>query len=297
MCRYALLVAGVLLVPVSLHAQSEEALLQRRLARLTARQAQLAAAAAARDTAAWTRERFQPVGKPPLVFLMPGWVEPAAAPLVRAVVDSWTVRTGTVFTEAPPETLRLAVRSDTLGWSHAQVEAQLRAFPLEVVERARLGTQARVGRRLGDRLITWAGSPLFLTSGERARRGAILALARDTTGVGARCLEGEVHDCLTILGRDRWENGAVRRSLLAFTLDRAGVAGWQLLARDTLGAPEHRIGEVAGRGYEAAVEVWLQDLRSSRWRRAGDLRLLPLALAWSVALVALFLWRLRWHHA
>lgn len=297
MSRRAPLLALALLVPAALHAQSDEALLQRRFAKLTARQAQLKAAAAARDTAAWRTERFLPVGKDPLVVLVPGWVEPAAAPLVAAVVDSWTVRTGLVFTGTPPDTIRVAVRGDTAGWSRPQIARLLEEFPVAVLGAAREEVQRRIGRRLGHRLVSWPGGGLLLTNTVSARRGAILALSRDTTGAGPRCLEGEVRDCLTVLADDAPRIQPVRRSLLAFTLDRAGPAGWGVLARDTLGKAEERIGQVDGDGYEAAVEAWLQDLRSPQWRGPGDPWLVPLAVVWSIGFLALFLWRLRWHRA
>lgn len=292
--RPLLLLVLALLLPEALRAQGEEALL-RRLDRLAARQAELAAAVAARDSAAWGRERFVPVGREPLVVLVPGWVEPEVGPMVRSLVDSWTVRTGAIFIGAPPETLRVAVRSDTSGWTRTQVEAMLGSFPLEILRQAQMGVQERLKERIGSRMLSWAGSPLLLSDDRPARRGAIFALARDTTGVGSRCLEGEVRDCLGALARQDRTVGAVRRSLLAFTLDRAGPAGWELLARDTLGAPETRIGQVAGRGYEAAVEAWLRDLRSPRPRDPGDPWLVPVTIGWSLALVAVFLWRLPWH--
>lgn len=297
MSRRAPLLAFALLVPVALHAQSDEALLQRRLANLTARRAQLMAAAAARDTATWRAERFLPVGKDPLVVLVPGWAEPAAAPLVAAVVDSWTVRTGLVFTATPPETIRVAVRGDTAGWSRPQIARLLEEFPVAVLGAAREEVQRRIGRRLGNRLVSWPGGGLMLTNSLSARRGAILALSRDTTGAGPRCLEGEVRDCLTVLADDAPRIQPVRRSLFAFTLDRAGPTGWGILARDTLGTPEARIGQVDGHGYAAAVEAWLQDIRSPQRRGFGDPWLVPLAVVWSVGFLALFLWRLRWHHA
>lgn len=292
-----LLLAIALLAPVRLQSQGTEARLRHRLASLATREAGLVAAAAARDSAAWQREGFVPVGRGPVVVLAPGWSGPAAAPMVTALADSWTVRAGTVFTGAPAETLRVAVRGDTADWSRHEIRTMLADFPLEVVGRAQRGVQERVGRRVGSRLLRWSGSPLFLTNGALTRRAAILVLARDTTGRGPGCLAGELRDCLTALARDTRTIGAVRRSLLAYTLERAGPAGWELLARDTLGAPETRIGEVDGRGYETAVEAWLADLRAPSPSDPRDPWLVPVTIGWSLALVALFLWRLTWHRA
>lgn len=286
------------LVPAALAAQASEATLQHRIEVLTAKQAVLLRQLERRDSLALAAADLVVIGKAPLFLRVPAWAVPATAAPVAAVVDSWSVRIGPLFSSIPSETLVVALRSDTAGWSRGQVASLVAEFPAVVRVNARSGAQARVQRMLGSRLASWLGPGLPAATFDESRRDAVFALTSDTTGTGARCLDGDVTACLTVL---RWPSTSLsgaRRSLVASVLGRAGIQGWSGLAADTTAPPESRIAAIGGASYDRLVGEWIARLRAPHpdgpATYAGASLL---ALAWAGALLLLFVWRLTWHRA
>ncbi len=199
---------------------------------------------------------------------------------------------------APAETLVVGFRSDTAGWSARQVSALVEEFPQVVVFNARRAAMGRVQRAIGGEMTMSLGPELPPATFDATRRDAIIALSRDTTGSGTRCLAGDAASCADMLARPGIGGAALRRSLLAAVLERTGPAGWSGLATDTTRSPEARIAAIGGAGYDRIVGDWVTRLRTTH--AVGTVAaLLPslLALLWCGALMAFFLRRLTWHRA
>lgn len=298
MSRTGFLLLGLLGWPAVVGAQASEALLKHRVEVLNARYLSAQRALALRDSEATARQDLVPLGGPPIRFLVPRWVAPNVAAPVAAIVDSWAVRTGPLFLLAPAETLTSGFYTDTAGRTPAELALLRESFPLEVTARVRRAVEWRVQRALGERLVYWEGHAVPLFPFDRGRREAVIALAKDTTGVGMRCLAGDVTACLAALADEHDAMAPVRRSLLAGVLEDAGPAGWSALAADTSGVPEGRIAAAGGAAYPDLVARWIARLRTQREGAPGEIAVVLLTtFAWTVAVGLFFLWRLTWHRA
>lgn len=286
------------LFPAALSAQVSEAVLRHRITVLTAKQAELQRRLTQRDSLALAGAELTLIGKAPLYLRVPAWVVPATAAPVAAIVDSWTVRVGPIFTQASPETLVIALRNDTAGWSRREVASLIAEFPDVVRFNARRAAQARVQRMIGGQLTTWLGMELPAVTFDLARRDGIDALISDTSGVGSKCLDGDVPACVLVIRSPGPLTAGARRSFLAAVVERPGTRGWSGLAADTTKPVEARISALDGASFDRLVGAWIVRLRAPHPAPPAEyVGSTLLALAWAGTLLLLFLWGLTWHRA
>jgi hypothetical protein len=294
MSRLALVL--LLSLPRLVAAQLTEAKLEHRITALQARAEELHRRVARRDSLAIAGADLVVIGKAPIYLKVPAWAAPLAAPHVEAIVDSWTVRVGPLFTHGAADTVTVMFRTDTAGWTRRQIRELADVYPDVIAFNARRASGWRVERQFGMGFIQWLGPDLPAPIPAKDRRDAIVALAADTTGIGRRCLEGDGVACITALERPTERSAPVRRALLGAVLDRAGAAGWSGLAVDTTATGPARIAAIGAEPYAQLVARWLADVRHPDGSGSSDFAGASLlALAWGGALLLVFLWRLTWH--
>lgn len=278
--------------------------LERRVERLRARHAAVAAQIAHRDSIDFAAQRPQPVGKGPLFLKVPEWAAPILEPEVIRIVDAAAAKYGEVFSREPAETL--AVRyspfdptgpgryvpvadQDTSGAREAYLAA--RRFDLE-----RMALD-RVGRLLGPESVRAIGGRYHGGTFAGSRRRAVIVLASDESGAGDRCLNGFVDDCRLALEMTRGSAGStLRHSLLLWVSEGTGPEGWGRLAGSSAAGFEARLSAMAGRPYQELVAEWSAAVRTGGGPLPREGGLTLLALVWGICFVALFGWRLKWHH-
>lgn len=286
----------LLLVGSPLAAQSPEAVLRHRLVYLTARRDALKAQVATRDSLMRYQNELVPIGRAPLTLLVPVWAAEKSAPLVDSVIQTWESRVGPLFMRAPAETIAVPFTADTVGLTRTQVDWTLYSHPGVILFTASRASAGRVSHEVGTELVHWLGEQFPPSRPGVARREAILALARDTLGVGPACLEGTATACLTMLRREGPDGDQVRRAFADWAISTVGVEGWARLAGDTTGSPEARVVALVGSDPATAAGRWIAAVRlRSDSVTTESVGFHLLALAWTAGLVLLFLWRLTWH--
>ncbi|MDP9145037.1 MAG: hypothetical protein M3N43_10155 [Actinomycetota bacterium] len=280
------------------------ATLERRVERLRARRAVVAAAVARRDSILFAAQRPQAIGTGPLFLEVPDWAAPILEPDVVRVVEEATRKYGPVFAREPAETLAVryapleplgpgryvtVAQRDTSDAREAYLAA--RRFDVEWM------ALDRVGRLLGPELLAAIGGRYHGGSFAGSRRRTVVLLSTDPSGAGDRCLNGSVDGCVLALATPSGSMGAtLRRSLLLWVNDGAGVEGWSRLAESDARGFEARLSVMAGRSYPELVAEWGTAVRGGEELRPVEAGQTIVALGWGICFVALFGWRLKWHH-
>lgn len=284
--------------------QSDVAPLERRVERLRARLTTTAAEVSRRDSILFAAQHPRAVGTGPLFLVVPDWAAPILEPEVVGIVAEATEKYGAVFAREPAETLAVRYAQGTPRGPGRYIpvadrdtaearEGYLAARRFDAERMAR----DRVGRLLGPDVLAAIGGRYFGGTFAASRRRVVVLLSGDSTGVGHRCLDGSVDGCRQALSSlERGAGGAVRGSLLLWASERAGPDGWTRLVESDARGFEARLAALAGRPYHELVAEWGAALRSKGGSGPRDGGRSFLALGWGLLFVALFGWRLKWHH-
>lgn len=309
-----LVVAALVLLVGPLEGQERYRDIEARIAQLEQRQARLAAAVARRDSAALRTQHLTVLGSSPLQVAVPEWVAAAVTAQVQAREAVWHRRFGALFDRLPAETITVQFPLDTAGWSKRTLAFTRQTFPDRVAGWAEMGASARVMRALPAGIREWLGAGDRLEPFARSRRAAIVALARSGSGIGDRCLLGEIASCRVALEREPVCGRAPRRcydapepspripeirsSLVAFATERGGAEGWLRLADAPAGRPIEQVAFAARLPADRMIAAWVEALRRPTASESSvPLPTIALALLWGLGLVSLFMWRLSWLRA
>jgi hypothetical protein len=288
-----------------LHSQATDlATLERRVERLRARRAMVAAEVARRDSVLLAAQRPRAIGTGPLFLEVPDWAAPILEPEVARVVEEATTKYGAVFAREPAETLTVrytpldpmrpgryvpVAERDTSKAREAYLAA--RRF-----DAARMALD-RVGRLLGPEVVSAIGGRFRGGTFAAARRRAVIVLSMDQSGAGDRCLNGSVDGCrLALELREGSAGSTLRHSLLLWVSEQAGTDGWARVTATNTRGYEATLSAMAGRPYPELVAEWGSAVRSGGGPLPRDAGPTFLALGWGICFVALFGWRLKWHH-
>jgi hypothetical protein len=284
--------------------ETDLATLERRVERLRARRAVVAADVARRDSIEFAAQHPRAIGMAPLYLEVPDWAAPILEPEVVRIVEEANAKYGAVFVREPAETLAARYGPlDPNGTGRIRYDGRRDTTDARetylAARRFDLGRMAldRVGRLLGPEFLSEIGGRYHGGTFAGSRRRAVTILAADTTGAGDRCLSGSVDGCRLALAMPSGSAGdALRRSLLAWVSDGAGVEGWDRLARHGTLEFEAGLSAMAGRPYQELVAEWSAALRGRQFRRPVEDGQTFVAFGWGICFVALFGWRLKWHH-
>lgn len=280
-----------------LQAQDRVAELRAEVARLERREARLSERQRERGLASLDRQQLVVIGAAPIQFAVPAWAAPAAAPRVAAQDSAWRRRFGGLVARVPAETVRVAYPADTSEWSAATRALTRAGFVDRIVSYHAQANSDRALRALPPDLIDWLGRDEPLRDFPALRVDAIVALTRDSTGIGERCLTGDLPACRTFLERDAlgFRVAPVRQSFLDFAIDGTDPNGWELLASGPMASPLLRIQRVTGVPLERSLAEWNAALRRpDHGSTSGQGVPLFATLAWTIALALLALGRARW---
>ncbi len=290
-----LLFLAFALVARPLAAQDDLALLRRRVANLEARREVLARAVAQQDSATLASQALQVVGAPPFQVLVPGSVAREAGPVVDEAVARARTRFGVLIDNLPPEVLTVRLEPDIGPNTWSLLES-----PSHLIGRLGFAVgqslEARVGHQLPENFAPWIGGrlPALHAEGERVR--AINALLSDSTERGVRCLEGEIVTCRALVAKESDIAHDLRLSVVASIVDREGVESWARMAGG--GDVEDALVRGAGVPMDTILGRWVESLRNPQTASTFPFTiLLSSAIGWAVVLAALFVWRVKWHHA
>jgi hypothetical protein len=284
--------------------EADLATLERRVERLRARRALVAVEVARRDSIEFAGQRPRAIGTGPLFLEVPEWAAPILEPEIVRVVEEATVKYGAVFSREAPETL--AVRYTPMDPTGAQryvpvalrdtSEAREEYLAARGFDVQRMALD-RVGRLLGPEFVTAIGGRFHGGTFAVSRRRAVIVMSMDQSGAGDRCLNGSVDGCRLALELTNGSAGStLRHSLLLWVSEGAGVEGWGRLVGSNARGFEARISAMAGRPYPELVAEWGSAVRGGGGPLPRDAGPTFLALGWGICFVALFGWRLKWHH-
>jgi hypothetical protein len=277
-------------------AQDDIALLRRRVANIEAHRVVLARAVAQHDSAVLAAQSLRVVGSAPIQVAVPGAAVPGATEALARIVTEQRARFGSLLDRLPPETL-------TVAFDPAATQddgEKLVDTPARLVDRLQwvVGNwiHARVVGELPNGLYSWMGGQLPAVNGEGQRTRALTILLSDSTGHGVRCLEGELTTCRVLLASGARGNAILALSLAGSVVERGGAESWGRMAG------ERTIDEALVSGAAAPMDTviarWVEALHTRGVDSATPFgMLLGSALVWAVLLAALFLWRVKWHHA
>jgi hypothetical protein len=244
------------------------------------------------------------VGTAPLFLEVPDWAASALEPEIVGSVARATEKYGAVFAREAPETLAVRyVPSDPIGPGRYVPVAVPDSFKARAAylaaRRFDLDRMVldRVGRLLGPEFVTAIGGRYHGGSFATSRRRAVVVLSLDQSGAGDRCLNGVVDGCRLALEMTEGSTGStLRHSLLLWVSEGTGTEGWSRVAASSARGFEARLSAMAGRPYGELVVEWSAAVRGGGGPLPTESGRTFLALGWGICFVALFGWRLKWHH-